>query len=98
LLSDNREHFKLDSVELIEARPGSARSKTLEKFTHLKVVKAIRAVEHNALSSEGLREILDSLGLSSTGRSLGGTTVVKVESTAESSVASIGKRCDHKTG
>ena len=52
LLCDHTQHFKFDSVELVEAGPGSGRRQAFEKLAHGKVVQAVRTVEHNALKRE----------------------------------------------
>jgi hypothetical protein len=54
LLGNNRQYFKLDSIEFIEADPASTRGISFEEFTHDKVIKLIRAIEHNTLSCKGL--------------------------------------------
>ena len=64
LLGDDRQHLKIDSVELIEAAPSSRGSKTFEELGHCEVIKTIGAVEHHTLHSNGFGEILDGLGLS----------------------------------
>ena len=49
LLSDDTEHFKLDSVELIETSPRTAAGKSLEELSHGYEIQSIRTIEHHAL-------------------------------------------------
>ena len=52
LLSKNRQYFKINAVEFIEARPRPTRRQALEEFAQSNVVKTIRTVEHNTLRME----------------------------------------------
>jgi len=51
LLSNDGQHFQLNAVELIEARPRTGLSKTFEELAHRFVVEAVRTVEHYALAN-----------------------------------------------
>lgn len=51
LTGNNRQHFEVDSVELIETTPGSSRDETFEEFGHRMDVKSFTTVEDNALHS-----------------------------------------------
>jgi len=51
LLCDHRQNLQLDSVELVEARPGARLRQTFEEFAHRLVVETVRTVEHHALKS-----------------------------------------------
>ena len=44
LLGDDREHLKLNAVELVEAGPGTGLSHTLEELPHCFVIETIRAL------------------------------------------------------
>ena len=66
LLRHHRQHLEIDSVELIEARPGTARGKTLEELAQGNVIETIGAVEHNALLGDGFGQILGRLGFAGT--------------------------------
>jgi hypothetical protein len=63
LLSNDGQHFKVDAIEFVEARPGTARCKPLEELTKSLIIKTIRAVEYDTLLGNSLREIFDSFGL-----------------------------------
>jgi len=49
LLGNDREHFQLNAVELVEARPGARLCQTLEELTHRLVIQPVRTVEYHAL-------------------------------------------------
>ena len=57
LLGNDREHFNIDSIELIETGPSTRRGETLEEFGNHEMVHTIRAVKHNALFGKGFSEI-----------------------------------------
>ena len=57
LLRNHRQHFNVDTVELVEARPSTLLRQTREEPTHNLVVKAVRAVEHHAVDCQSLREV-----------------------------------------
>lgn len=86
---DHREHFNGDSVELVEASPGSSLGETHEDLGHGKVVHLIRAVEHHNLETEGSSEILGGLSLSCSGGTGGSSSHRQVEGLSEGDVASI---------
>jgi len=96
LLGNNGKYLKVDSVELVEARPSTAGGETFEEFGHLLVVQTIGTVEHNTLTGQGLGEIFDSLCLTSASWSFWGTTIIEEESTAKSSVATICQGRDYQ--
>ena len=66
LLRDDGQHLNVDTVELVEARPGTAGRETLEELAHGQVVQTIGAVEHDALLRKRLGQVLDGLGLQNT--------------------------------
>lgn len=41
LLGNDREHLKLNSIELIEATPGTAAGESFEELTHCLVVETV---------------------------------------------------------
>jgi hypothetical protein len=94
LLGDDRQHLKIDSVELIEAAPSSRGSKTFEELGHCKVIKTIGAIEHHTLHSNGFGEILDRLGLSCSSWSFWCTSIVEIFGSKQGSVASVGQLGD----
>ena len=49
LLCHNRQHLKVNAVELIKARPRPTRCQSLEELAEGNVVQTIRAVEHHTL-------------------------------------------------
>jgi len=52
LLCYDRQHFQLNTVELVETRPRTGLSQTLEELAHRLEVEAVRTVEHHALTTE----------------------------------------------
>ena len=58
LLGDHRQHFNLNTVELIEAGPGTSLSQTREERVHEIEIDLIRAVEHNTKYCNSLGQIL----------------------------------------
>ena len=72
-------YLKLNSVELIEAGPGSGAGETLEELAHGQIVQSIGAVEHHALRGQGLGQIFDSLSLSCSSRALWSSPQVEME-------------------
>lgn len=97
LLSNDREHFKFDTVELIKTTPGTTACKTFEELTHGFVIETIRAVKHNTLSCKCLWEIFDCLSFTSTSWTFWSSSIMKINCTAKCSVASIGEWCDDKS-
>ena len=62
LLGDDREHLDVDSIELIEAAPGTCGGQALEELGHHHVVHLLGAVEHHTLLGQGLaRSFTDSV-------------------------------------
>lgn len=49
LLSNDRQHLDVDSVELVKAAPGSWLGEPGEEFPHHFIVETVRAVEHDTL-------------------------------------------------
>ena len=68
------EHFDVDPIELVEARPGAARRQPLEELAHGNVVQPVRAVEDHALHGERLGQVLGGLGLARAGGACGRAT------------------------
>ena len=62
LLGDDAEHFEVDTVELVETRPGTARREALEELAEGDVVQAVRAVEYHALLSHSLTHTHTDMG------------------------------------
>lgn len=54
LLGNNRQHLQVNSVEFVEAGPGTTRGQSFEHLAHLVILHIIRAIEDDTLSSEGL--------------------------------------------
>ena len=79
LLGDHRQHLKIDAVELVKAGPGPAGRQTLEELSEGDVIQTVGAVEDHALLGDGLGQILGGLGLASSGRTLRGTSKMKME-------------------
>ena len=50
-------HLDVDPIELVEARPGAARSQPLEKLSHGDVVEAVRAIEYDTLHRQRLGQV-----------------------------------------
>jgi len=96
-LGNNGKYLNIDSVELIETSPSTSSCKSFEELGNHEMVHTIRAVEHDTLSSKRLRQILDSLSLASSSWSLRSSSIVEEDSTAESSVASVGKRGNNQS-
>jgi hypothetical protein len=97
LLSDDRQYFKINSVELIETIPATGRGKALKEFSHGLVTEIGGAVENNTLYSQSFSEILNGLSLTSTGGAFWSTTIVELLSTHEGSVTSVGERSDNQS-
>ena len=58
LLCHDRQHLNVNTVELIEARPGACTGQSLEELAHGHKVKLVGTVEHNTLDSHRLGKIL----------------------------------------
>ena len=97
LLSNDREHFKFNTVELIETRPRSRASQTLEELAHRLVVKAIGAIEDHTLDGQSLREILRGLCFTGSRRTGWGPSEAHVDGTHQRTVAPISKRCNDQS-
>lgn len=57
LLRNHTQHFDVDAVELVEARPGTAGRESLEELAHRNVVQTVGTVEHHALHRKSLGKI-----------------------------------------
>ena len=97
LLSNDGEHFDVDSVELIETAPGSSRSETLEEFTDHEVIHGIRTVEHNTLFGESFGQIFGGLCLACSCWSGWSSSQVEFECTHQSHVAFVCEGSDDQT-
>ena len=98
LLGNDRQHFDIDSVELIETGPSSTLGQTREESAHHLVVKSIRAVEDHALYSQCFGEILGGFSLSSSSWALGVASIEEVEGASESHIALISEWGDNQSG
>jgi len=97
VLGDHREYFFIDAIKLIEAAEGASGSETLEIALYKEMVHTIGAVEDNTVLGQGFGKILGGLCLSSSCRTSGSTTEVKLQSSHKSHIAFISERGDHKT-
>ena len=97
LRSNNRQYIKQDSVELIEASPGTRECETCEHLSERNDIHLIGAVHNDNKEGKTFSKILDSLGLSSTGWSLWSTTSLHVKGVSESHVSSVSKWGDNKS-
>jgi len=82
----------LDTIELIEAAPGSRKCKTSEDLPEGNDVHLVRAVLDDYKEGQVLSEILDSLCLASSGWSLGRTTSLHVEGVGQGHVGTVCER------
>lgn len=89
LLSNDRQHFKINSIELIETTPRTTWCQTLEEFLHCLVVETIGAVEYDALSRECLRKIFYGFCFTCSCRSFRSTSVIQVDCTTKCAITSI---------
>ncbi len=81
LLGNDREDLNVDTIELVEAAPGTCRGEAFEELTDHDVVHGIGAVEDDTLFGKGLGKILGGFGFSSTSGSCGSTSEVELEGT-----------------
>lgn len=80
------------TIELIETAPSTALHQTDENTTHSLVVETFITIEDKHLSSEGLTESLNRLGLTGTGGTVGVTTVSELHTHNESQVTLVCER------
>jgi hypothetical protein len=98
LLSDNRQDFNIDSVELIEAAPCALLAEARKEATHHLVVNLIRAVEHDTEDADCFSEILSRLSFSGTSWTGRVSAKLDVEGTSDGDPASVSERRDDETG
>jgi hypothetical protein len=53
LLGNDGEHLNIDSVELVEASPGTTLNETRDEFAHGAIFYLVTAVDYNAVDAEG---------------------------------------------
>ena len=58
LLSNDRQHFNVNTIELVKATPCTSRCQSFKEFTDHNVIHGVRAVKHNTLFGKGLCKIL----------------------------------------
>ncbi len=63
LLRHDRQHFDIDSIELVETDPGAPLRETAEQLPHHLVIDLITAVEDDTLNAQRLRQIFRRLCL-----------------------------------
>jgi len=97
LLSNNRQNFEFDTIELVKTGPGATSGKTLEEFTHGLVIETIGTVEDDTLFRKCLRQILGCFCFTGSGRSLGCTTKVEFQRTHQCTVTAISKGSNNQT-
>mmetsp|Transcript_13743 Transcript_13743/g.31845 ORF Transcript_13743/g.31845 Transcript_13743/m.31845 type:complete len:1547 (-) Transcript_13743:4516-9156(-) len=94
LLRGHRQHLEVDAVELVEATPAAGHGQALVQLAERAEIHLVGAVEHHDELAEGATEILDGLGLASTGRAGGVATEEDSERLRKRDVASVGQRRD----
>ena len=92
LLRDSRELLLEQTVEFVEASPGSALDETDEDSPHRLVVKPFIAIEDQHLPTEGLSQSFHTLCLSSSGRSVWVATVPHLHPQHEGQIALVSER------
>ena len=97
LLCYHGENFKLNPIELIEARPSPSTSQSLEELPHGQVVQSVRAVEHHALYSQRLGQVFHRLRLARTRRTFRRPIQVESERANQCTVATISERSYHQS-
>eukprot|EP00960_Hanusia_phi_P026267 746159-Hanusia_phi.AAC.1 len=96
LLGDDREHFDVDAVELIEASPGSRHGESLEELPHHDVVHPLLAVEHDTLLRKRLGKVLGRLCLPRPCRSSRRAAERHAEGASEGEVDPVGEGGNNK--
>ena len=94
LLRNDRENFKLDSIELIKATPAATRCEAFEEFSHGFGVEAICTIEHDAVDADCFGKVFGRFCLASASGAFGSSSKVELQSGHQSPIASIGQRCD----
>ena len=97
LLSNDRQHFDIDTIELIQTDPRSTLSQATKQFPHHLVIYLIRAVKHYTLDSHCLRQIFTGLSLASSSRTGRSTTQLESVGPRQREPTSIRQRSDHQT-
>lgn len=92
LLSDDWQHFNVNSVKLIQARPWASKCKSSKKLFHHEGCNLIRAVEDNAVPSKRLCKILTRFSFTCTGRPCRVGSKLYMQGTCDSDPASISQR------
>ena len=95
ILGDYRQHFDVDSIELVETTPGSRCRKSFEEGCHHRVGHIAWAVEDDAMFCQSFGEILCWFSFACTCWAGWCTTEIQLEGTHESHVAFVCKRCDN---
>jgi hypothetical protein len=96
LLGDDRQHFNVDTIELIETAPGTGRGKAFEELTNHDVVHGVGAVEDDTLFSQGFSKILSGLSFSSTSRPGRSTPKIEFQGTHQGHITLISERSDNQ--
>jgi len=98
LLGDHRQHFDLNTIELIKTSPGTSLGQAGEECVHEVEIDLVRAVEHNTVSGNSFGQILSRLSLTSTGGAGWVSTELNVECTSNRDPALVSQRGNNETG
>ena len=97
LLCNDRENFKLDSIELVEATPAATRCEAFEEFSHGFGVEAICTIEHNAVDTDCFGKVFGCFCLACASGAFGSSSKIELQSGHKGPIASIGQRCDDQS-
>jgi hypothetical protein len=97
LRSYHRQHWSLNSIELVEAAPGTNLHKTTKDASHSLVIQPVTAVEDHAVQRHSFSQIFCRLGLSGTGGTRWGATEPEAQRLSQSHEAPIRERCNDQT-
>ena len=96
LLRDDRKHLNVDPVKLVEAAPGPRGGQALKELAHHDIVHRVGTVEHHALLSQGLRQILCGLSFACSGGASRGASQIQLQRPHQRHLAFIGERSDNQ--
>ena len=97
MLSNNRQHFNIYTIEFIETTPCTCRGKTFEEFTNHNIIHRIRTVEHHTLFCQSFSKILDRLCFTSSCWSSRCSSQIQLQSSHKSHIALISKRSNNQS-
>ena len=96
LLGDDRQHFDVDTIELVKTAPSTSRCESFEELTDHDVVHGVGAVEDDTLFGQGFSKILSRLSLTSTCRPCRSTSKIELQGTHQGHITLISQWRDNQ--